>query len=101
LKIATSDHPDRHRDATALLEHVATESREVLDAERKVQLVLKLEPLLLLLSQDRVSNLKRILGRHHLLNRGVGDVAVNAQLRTLARNYVQVGSISRDHLFQQ
>src|SRR5689334_1313022 len=37
------DLPDHHRHAAALLEDVPTEAREILNAEREVQLVLHLE----------------------------------------------------------
>ena len=59
------DLPDHHRHAAALLEAVAAEAREVLDAEREVELVLRLEPLLLVLGQDRVGELQRVLRRQH------------------------------------
>src|SRR5206468_6426415 len=49
--------PDDHRDAAALLEAVAAEAREILDAERKIQLVLHLEALLLVFREHRVSDL--------------------------------------------
>src|SRR5690606_40557819 len=41
------DLPDRHRHAAALLVDVSAEPREVRDTEREVQLILRLEALLL------------------------------------------------------
>ena len=57
------DLADDHRDAAALLEAVAAEAREVLDAEREVELVLHLEALLLILGQHRIRELQRVLRR--------------------------------------
>jgi hypothetical protein len=63
------------------LKHVAAEAGQVLDAEREVQLVLGLEPLLLVLGEDGVGELQRVLGREDVVGGAVGDVAVDAQLR--------------------
>ena len=96
------DLPDHHRHAAALLEAVAAEARQVLDAEREVELVLGLEPLLLVLGQHRVGQLQRVLGRSATsIDRAVGDVAVDAQLRPLAGGDVQVGRVPLDHLLEQ
>ena len=95
------DLPDHHRDAAALLEAVAAEAREVLDAEREVELVLHLEPLLLVLGQHRVRELQRVLGREHVFDVRVRDVAVDAQLGALAGGDVQVRRVALDHLLEQ
>ena len=57
------DLPDDHRHAAALLEDVAAEARQVLDAEGEVELVLGLEALLLVLGEHRVGQLQRVLRR--------------------------------------
>src|SRR5690606_4739319 len=74
---------------------------KVLDAEREVQLVLGLEPLLLVLREDRVGQVERVLGRQHRVRHGVDDLTVHAQLGPLARSDVQVAGAHADHLFQQ
>src|SRR5690349_24650490 len=48
------DLSNDHRHAAALLEAVPAEPREVLNAEREIQLVLHLEPLLLVFREHRV-----------------------------------------------
>ena len=68
VRMLNGNLPDGQRDAAALLEAVAAEAREVLDAEREVELVLHLEALLLVLGQHRVGNLERVLGRQHGLD---------------------------------
>ena len=95
------DLPDDHRHAAALLEAVAAEAREVLDAEREVELVLHLEALLLVLGEHRVRELQRVLGRHHELEVRVLDLAVDAQLGPLAGGDVQIGRVALDHLLEQ
>ena len=95
------DLPDDHRDAAALLEAVAAEAREVLDAEREIQLVVHLEPLLLVLGEDGVGELHGVLRRHHELEIRVGDLAVDAQLRALAGGDVQIRRVPLDHLLEQ
>ena len=95
------DLSDDHRDAAALLEAVAAEAREVLDAEREIELVVHLEPLLLVLGEDGVRELQRVLRRQHVLEVRVRDVAVDAQLRALAGGDVQVGRVPLDHLLEQ
>jgi hypothetical protein len=62
------DLPDGERHAAALPVGVAAEAREVLDAEGEVQLVLVLEALLLVLGEDRVGELERVLGGQDLLH---------------------------------
>ena len=52
---------DRHRHAAALLVHVSTEARQVLDAEGEVELVLGLEAVLLVVREDRVRELQGLL----------------------------------------
>src|SRR5947207_6259947 len=98
---AEGDLADHHRDAAALLEDVAAEARQVLDAEREVELVLRFEALLLVLRQHRVGEGQRVLRREHLGRRGVHDVAVDPDLGDLARDDVEVGGILLDHLFEQ
>ena len=88
-------------DAAALLEAVAAEAREVLDAEREIQLVVHLEPLLLVLGEDGVGELQGVLRRHHHLEIRVGDLAVDSQLRALAGRDVQVRGVPLDHLLEQ
>src|SRR6059058_1206073 len=77
------DLPDHERYAAALLEAVAAEPRQILDPEREIELVLDLEPLLLVLGEHRIGDRQRVLGREHRLRRGVHDVPVHAQLGTL------------------
>src|SRR5256886_1543279 len=93
--------PDPERHAAALLEAVAAEPREVLDPEREIELVLELEPLLLVLGEHRVRDRQRVLGREHRLRRRVHDVPIHAQLGTLARHDVQVRRVPLDHLLEQ
>src|SRR6266487_1665825 len=84
--------PDDDRHAAALLEHVAAEARQVLDAEREVELIL---------GEDRVCERQGVLGRHDLFALRVHDVAVHADLGPLARHEVEVGSVLLDHLLEQ
>jgi hypothetical protein len=93
--------PDDHRDAAALLEAVAAESREVLNAEREIELVLHLEPLLLILGQHRIRELQRVFRLHHELDVRPRHVAVDAQHWPLARRDVEIGGVPLDHLFEQ
>src|SRR3989449_317674 len=53
------DLPDHERYAAALLEAVAAEPRQVLDPEREIELVLDLEPLLLVLGEHRIGDRDR------------------------------------------
>ena len=87
-------------DAAALLEAVAAEAREVLDAEREVELVLHLETLLLVLREHRVGELQRVLGLHHHFGARGRDVAVDAHNRAGAGGDVQVGGAALDHLLE-
>src|SRR6059036_799677 len=57
--------PDDERHAPPLLEAVAAEPRQVLDSEGKVELVLRLEPLLLGLGEHGVGDRQGVLGREH------------------------------------
>src|SRR4029077_988755 len=66
-----------------------------------VELVLGLEPLLLILGQHRVGDRQRVLGREHRLHARAHDVAVHAQLGTLARHDMQVRCVLLDHLLEQ
>jgi hypothetical protein len=93
--------PDDHRHAAALLEAVAPKAREVLDAEREIQLVLHLEALLLVLREDGIGQLQRVLRRHDELDGRVRDLAVDAHLGALARGDMQVGCIPLDHLLEE
>src|SRR2546426_554714 len=95
------DLPDHERYAAALLEAVAAEPRQILDPEREIELVLGLEPLLLILGEHRVGDRQRVLGREHRLRRGVHDVPVHAQLGPLARHDVQVRRVPLDHPLEQ
>src|SRR3989338_8807109 len=95
------DLPDHQRHAAALLEGVAPEPRQILDAEGEVEFVLGLEPLLLLLREDRIRQLQRVLRVQDVLDLAAGDVAVDPQLRALARRDVEVGRLALDHLLQQ
>src|SRR5215204_5038160 len=95
------DLPNDHRDAAALLEAVAAEPRQVLNAEGEVELVLHLEALLLVLRQHRVRELQRVLRREHVFEPGVRDVTIDAKLRTLAGRDVQVRRIALDHFLEQ
>src|SRR5256712_7660166 len=93
--------PDHERHAAPLLETVAAEPRQVLDPEREVELALRLEALLLVLGEHRISDRERVLRSEHVIDRRVGDVAVHAQLGPLARHDVQVRRIPLDHLLEQ
>ena len=93
--------PDDHRHAAALLEAVAAKAGQVLNAEGEIELVLGLEPLLLVLGEDRVRQLEGVLGRHHVFEGGVGDLTVHPQLRPLAGDDVEIGSVLGDHLLEE
>ena len=93
--------PDDHRDAAALLEAVAAEAGEVLDAERKIELVVHLESLLLVLRQHAVGKLQRVLRRHREVDVRVRDLAVYAQLRPFAGRDMQVGRVPLDHFLEE
>ena len=95
------NHPDDHRHAAALLEHVAAEPGQVLDAEREVELVLGLEALLLVFGEHRVGQRQGVLGRQDVGRGGVGDIAVDAKLGPLARGDMQVGRVLLDHFLEQ
>jgi hypothetical protein len=95
------NHADYEGNASALLEDVAAEPGEVLDAEGKVELVLLLETLLLVLGEDRVGELEGVLGCEDVGHRAVGDVAVHPDLGPLTRGAMQVGGFLLDHLFEQ
>src|SRR5205807_5374300 len=95
------DLPDDERHAAALLEAVAAEPRQVLNPEGEVELVFGLEPLLLIFGEHRVRDRERVLGCEHRLHARVHDVAVHAQLGTLARHDVEVGRVLLDHLLEQ
>src|SRR2546427_11674931 len=62
-------------------------------SEGEVELVLRLEALLLVLGEHRVSDRECVLRGQHVIDRRVGDVAVAPQLGPLARHDVQVRSI--------
>src|SRR4030095_13689843 len=64
---------NEHRHAATLLEAVTAEPREVLDAEREVELVLHLEPLFLILRQHGVRELQRVLRREDVLERRIRE----------------------------
>jgi len=83
------------------LNTVATEAGQVLDTKREIELVLELEALFLLLGENRVSDLKRVLRRHLLIDRRVRDVSVDAQLWPLTGDDVKIGRIAGDHFLQQ
>src|SRR5438128_2096790 len=95
------DLPDHQRHAPALLEAVAAEPRQVLDSEGKVELVLRLEPLLLALGEHGVGDRQRVLGREHRVHRRVHDVPVHAELGPFPRHDVQVRRVLLDHLLEQ
>jgi hypothetical protein len=90
-----------HRHAAALLEAVAAEPREVLDAEGEIELVLHLEPLLLVLGENGIGELQSVLRRHHELEVRILNLAVDAHLRTLTGCDVQIGRVALDHLLEQ
>src|SRR5207247_9471671 len=92
---------DHHRDAAALLEAVAAKAREILDAERKIQLVLHLEALLLVFRQHRVGDLHRVFRLQHKLDLRAFDLAVDAQLGALTRGDVKVRGSLLDHLLEK
>src|SRR5207245_6820795 len=89
------------RYAPALLEAVAPEAREVLDAEREIELVLGLEPLLLVLGEHRVGDREGVLGREDRVHARVHDVPVHPTFGPLARPDVRVRSVLLDHLLEQ
>ncbi len=96
------NHADGHRHAAPLLVHVPAEAGQVLDAEGEVQLVLGLEPLLLVLGEHRVRERQRVLGIHDVGTRiRIRDVAVHAQLRPLTCGKVQVRGFPLDHLLKE
>ena len=95
------DLADHHRDAAALAEHVAAEAGEVLDPEGEVEFVLRLEPLLLVVREDGVGELHRVLRGEHVGSGGVDDLAVHAKLGPLARCDVEVARVEPDHLLQE
>ena len=66
------------------LKHVAAEAGEVLDAEREVELVLELETLLLLLGQNRVRELKRVLWRQ--LTARADELVMSPSMRSFGRS---------------
>src|SRR4029078_3366420 len=74
---------DDHRHASTLLEHVAAETRQILNAEREIQLVVELEPLFLLLGENRIGDLKRVLRRERVLDRRVRYCAIDRELWAL------------------
>jgi hypothetical protein len=84
------NHADNHGHTAALLEHVAAESGQVLNAEREVQLVFGLESLLLVFGEDRIGEREGVLGRQHVGRRGVGHVSVNPEFGPLARCDMEV-----------
>ncbi len=90
-----------HRDAAALLEAVSAEPGQVLNAEREIELVLHLEPLLLVFGQHRVGQLQRVLRAEQGLDARVHDVAVDAQLWAFAGREMQVRRVALDHLLEQ
>ena len=93
--------PDDHRDAAALLEAVAAKARQVLDAEREIQLVLGLESLLLIFRQHRIRELQRVLRLHHEVDVRALHVAVDAELGALAGGDVEVGGAALDDLLEE
>ena len=95
------DLPDRHGDAAALLEHVAPEPGKVLNAEREVQLVLGLEAFLLVLREDRVRDLKRVLRCQDVIDRGILELSVDPDLRPHTRRDMEVGGSLLDHLLKE
>src|SRR5205085_4220752 len=95
------DLTNDHGDAAALLEAVAAEAGEVLDAEREIELVLHLEPLLLVFREDAIGELQRVLGRHHELEVRVLDLAVDAELGALAGGDVEIRGVALDHLLEE
>ncbi len=95
------DLADHHRDATALAEAVAAETGEVGDAEGEIELVLLLESLLLVLGENRIGELERVLCAEEMTGGGVGHLSVDSELGVLARDDVQIGCAARDHLVEQ
>src|SRR5690606_34468741 len=57
--------------------------------------------LLLRLGEDRVGDRERLLGRQLAIRRRVHDLAVDPELRPLARGDVKVARAAPDHLLQQ
>ena len=84
----------------ALHEDVAAEARELLDAEREIELVRLLEAVLLGVGQHRVAELLRLRRRErrHLERM---QLAVDPELRRRARRDVKVARALLDHRLQQ
>ncbi len=95
------DLPDHHGHAPALLEAVAAKPGEILNPEREIELVLLLEPLLLIFGQHRIGDLQGFLGRQGTFVRRIGDFAVDPELRPLACGDVQVRGVPFDHFLEQ
>src|SRR5690349_3315627 len=91
------DLSNDQRNASTLLEAVAAETREVLDAEREVQLVLDLELLLLVLRQHRIGELHAVLRLQHDVDIRVRNVAVDTYLGPPAGGEEQVGGATAGH----
>jgi len=100
LPVGPVNQPVDGADGAALIEDVAAEPREPLDAEREVELQHFFEPLLLRVREHAVHELLR-LGRLQLRQRQALQVAVDANLRRRARRNVQIRSVHLDERLQQ
>ena len=89
------DQPERRRQRAALVEHVAAEAREALDAEREVDLEVLLELVLLVVGEDRIDHLLG-LGRRELLLVERTQHAVDPDLGRRVGGEVEVGSPAFD-----
>src|SRR5687768_12933714 len=78
-----------------------TEARQILNAEREVELILGLEALLLVLGENRVRQRQRVFRREDIVDVRVLNVPVDAELGTLARGDVQVGCVPLDHFLEE
>ena len=92
--------PEHRAHRAALIEHVAAEARQVLQAERKVQLQIFFEAVLLRVGQHAV---RQRLGVRCRQRRHVQrpQLAVHAHARRAVGRDVQVAAAHLDHLFQQ
>jgi hypothetical protein len=89
-----------HGDAPPLLVAVAPEPGEVLDAEGEVQLVVRLEPLLLLFGQDRVGQGEGVLGGEDMLT-GSSPGPRRPGAGPLPHREVEVRGPPLDHLLEE
>jgi hypothetical protein len=94
------NQPVDRRDRPALVEHVAAEARQPLDAEREVELHVLFEALLLRVGEHAVGQLLRV-GRRERGSGHRAEVPVDADLGCRIGRDVQVGPVGLDDLPEQ